>query len=481
MEPTYRHWKVARRVAQSSIMAVALVAVMGCTLLNPHLTWDRPQGVKNDPKPLDKPTSLPRAIAYAQRGVDRYRKAVGDQSLLRNTLAVSLTALAGSALGIGLQSSSRSAEDFLVSAGIVGASGLTLGSWFSSTLRQKAWIAGIKALNCAVTAVEPLNIGLVYLPGSLDYLSEAIESVRTNVGSVKIEIENVISVVGQDTALVASARTQIQAAVAKVGSAEDSYGAGIQLHLAVSQAGPALENAVDRIAALVDDAILSTETQLIQLPNIISGLASASAQFVQLPEPGIFPQIARSEGGEAGAAIVGQMMQSLSSIHKLTKEQKEEKRIELLSNLLGAENTLRGALNGLIEAVTDMQSAATRVGSIVNGVNSSKSIDELENCGVTIEAPVAVFKIQPAGVIQFMQGQAGNRGFTISGGQHPYFAQLLDKVDGLTVEQPVAFGPTVIVEAKAGLTAGTYNVQISDSLGHSLIVRVTVIPSTNSN
>ena len=366
---------------------------------------------------------------------------------------MSLTTLAAAALGIGVTSSSRSAEDFLVAAGLTGASGLALGTWFSSTPRQRVWIAGIKALNCAVTAMEPLSIASVNLSGKLDQLSTTIQSTHAQSARVQGSIAEIVAISGQDTPLVAAARAQVQMSIGATSNADDAYAEATKLQLAVSRAGPALENAVDRIAAVVDDAILSTQTELSGLPGIISNLAAGGAQFVQLPEPGQFPQITRE-----------------------VRESNEIEEDRDTSAIVSAEVTLRDELAVLAGTVASMRSATSRVAAIVNAVNQKLPFDALKNCGVSIKAPVTALKIQPSGVIEFMQGKAGNRGFTISGGDDPYSAQLLDEVDGLTVKQPVAFGPTVTVAANDKVEPGTYNIQISDVLKNSLIIRVTIVP-----
>ena len=43
------------------------------------------------------------------------------------------------------------------------------------------------------------------------------------------------------------------------------------------------------------------------------------------------------------------------------------------------------------------------------------------------------------------------------------------------MKQPVAFGPTVTVAANDKVEPGSYNIQISDVLKNSLIIRVSVV------
>ncbi|MHA1153965.1 MAG: hypothetical protein ACTSQ7_15120, partial [Alphaproteobacteria bacterium] len=48
------------------------LAVSGCSLLNPHVTWPRPQ--------RGEPLTLQSAIEYANDAQDAYKGAVGDQA-----------------------------------------------------------------------------------------------------------------------------------------------------------------------------------------------------------------------------------------------------------------------------------------------------------------------------------------------------------------------------------------------------------------
>lgn len=454
-----------RRAFASATTSLCLcVLISGCTLMNPHVRWERPE--RDASVPADQPMSLREAEKYADNAREAYRGAVGDQALLVNLLPLPLIALAGIGIGYGIAQTTNAAN-VVLGTSLAGASGLAAGYWYSSPPRQRAYIAGIKAIDCAVIAVETLYVDRDFVSGGLDDLSTATGELNANMGRVTQASAALLAVAGADTALIIEGREAIKIALATIEPADDAYGAGVKLHLASIRAGPALKNAVDRIATLVDEAVLATQPDLAQLPGIINGLAAGAAQFVQLPEPGTFPGFDAAPSGATGAT---------SQDIELDSTEEELAEDPMFQRLRELESQLRSAIDDLNLSIAQVESATRRVAGLVGAVNQETSFEALKNCGVTIEGPATALKTQPSGTIQFMEGTAGNRGFTISGGEHPYAAQFLDQVDGLTVQQPVAFGPTVIVHATDQVSPNTYNLQISDVKSNSLIIPVTVQP-----
>ena len=123
------------------------LALSGCSLLNPHVTWERP--------PEGQSVTLQSAIDYANRAKVAYKEATGDQAMLTSGLGLGLIPLSAAALGLGITGANG---DAITALGLTGAAGYSGATWLSSKPRQLVYIAGIKAMTCAVDAMIPLNL-----------------------------------------------------------------------------------------------------------------------------------------------------------------------------------------------------------------------------------------------------------------------------------------------------------------------------------
>ena len=86
------------RTAIPVLLVCSSLAVSGCSLLNPHVTWERP--VKG------QDVTLQDAIEYANGAKDEYKKAVGEQASLTSGVALALIPLSAAAIGLGIAESS---------------------------------------------------------------------------------------------------------------------------------------------------------------------------------------------------------------------------------------------------------------------------------------------------------------------------------------------------------------------------------------
>src|SRR5574341_1289394 len=92
------------RSRAKAVLLVANLAVgtvlSGCSLVNPHVTWDRPPSGAQ---------TLQDGIEYANRAKDKYKKAIGDQATLTNVMGLGLIPLGAAALGLGVTEGSGAA------------------------------------------------------------------------------------------------------------------------------------------------------------------------------------------------------------------------------------------------------------------------------------------------------------------------------------------------------------------------------------
>jgi hypothetical protein len=431
----YAHY--ASRVVRI-IFAVTLSSAVGsCTVLNPYVGADRP--LLTASAATNGPVTLREGLAYAARLQENYREAVGDQALLRNVSAVTLIGIVSAATGIALTAGGGVGTAALVGGGLGSAALFSSALWLNSTPRQRVYIAGYRALSCAVDAVIPLEMDPVAIKRFLEVLSASLSALEAKLA----EAETMQASLTQGTAPAVALSEAIQRAQAARIHGEQAYSSGVELELAIRQAGLRLMNAVDRISTLVDEAVLSTESELSALPAVLQGLTGLATQLVQVPDPAAFPRV---------QSVLEADAQNFDN----------DKFTVLLEELNGA--------------TADTTSKARRVAALVNSVNSSTQLDKLRACGVEIsEIDVTAITTEPSGEMQIELGAGVTRGFTIRGGKPGYSVRFLDNPAGLTVRQPIPFGAFVEVMADGEQVAGTYNLQISDLSLNTKIMVVSVV------
>lgn len=452
--------KIQRKNSSAWVVGVllaSLVITSGCSLLNPHVTWERPD--------KGQPVTLQSAIEYANRAKDEYKNAVGDQALLTNGIGLTLIPLSAAAIGLGISGVDGNA---ITALGLTGATAYGVSTWLSSKPRQLVYLAGVKAMTCAVEAMLPLNLSTTTRTNLSNSLSGAgtAESPSLNIGIGFVErdlaevqrlIDEVIQVAPGEKALIAliaRAGISVSAAEALLATARSALTAGTKLDLELSSAGQTLANAVDRIGAEVDKALVATVPEIQALSAIIGSLAQVSAQFTKLPE---------TTKGVPG------------------KSEKVEKALDKMRPraAVAAPTELNNELDILKESSRKLGNSTRRVAAIVNAVSEAPRAEALKDCGV--EEVATGLTVRPAGPIEFDEGKGGTRRLLITGGKSPYGAKLLERpVVGLIVPPPEPFvlHPEVVIQATDKAPVGKYTVSVTDAAGHNQMVIVNVKPKT---
>ena len=128
-------------------------------MINPHINvGNRPSTVQRseDGKTIpQRDVPLYEAIAYADEVKDSYRGALGDEAKFKTLLGVGLIGIATAVPVMALTQASTTSIGVLA---MTGAGAYGLGTWLQSTPRQKAYIQGYNAIDCAVEAVIPLRL-----------------------------------------------------------------------------------------------------------------------------------------------------------------------------------------------------------------------------------------------------------------------------------------------------------------------------------
>lgn len=429
------------RVLMGLTVLAHLASLPACSLVNPHVTWERPPSGGS---------TLRDGIDYANSAKDQYKKAVGDQAILANLMGIGLIPLGAAALGLGITDGSGTT---IAALGLAGAAAYGTGTWLSSRPRQLIYIAGINAMTCAVEAMLPLAFSddarkaftadLAQLNASIGTFRQQVDTVTRLLGQVKKDVPRAGDII-------AETESDLRTAEALLETARTTFASGTQLDREIERAGQMLISAVDRIGAEVDRAITTTIPDIQGLPSIVGGLAQTSAQFTKLPEV--------TKGGE--------QMTGKTEPAKIARDVPVAEERRPVEQLNEAKEQLRTQALALGERVR-------RVATVVNSVSETKPAATLKQCGV--QEVVTGVSVQPVGPVEFEKGKAATKRLVITGGKPPYTAELLeDPVKGLTVKQPVPFGPRVVIEATTEAPPDTYTLLVTDAAGNTKTVAVRV-------
>lgn len=441
------------RVRHRHILAIGLMAALGgCSLWNPHVTWERPSitaGGTATEKPYNEIT-ISDAIAYANRGKEAYKQAAGEQEELKSALALGLIPLSAAAVGLGVHEVSGEA---ITALGLTGAAGLGLGTWFNNEPYKTIYIAGAKALGCAVEAVAPLDlnrslieqlrIDLGDIPDAAG-LNDHMSALHTARGAAESALR-AFDPNGTDTGpLVERAEDDIDAAADLLALADQTYRSARALERRIAGGGPLLMEAVDRIAAEVDEALIANAPDLSALPEIINGLSQNAQVFGLEVESG---EDADTPGG--GAAMAAPT----------------EDAVGFLPLAPTPEARLENALENLKRAAETLLSSNRRVAILVESIQDRAPGDALQDCGVDVEQLNLAISVLPDDEITFPSNADGKGRLVLTGGKRPYFAvPTKDMGDRLRVTPREEPGLSLLlIETESGLPADTYKVHVFDS------------------
>ncbi len=427
-----RHFAVA-------VVIFGALVLQGCSMINPYVEW----GSLSAQDPAN-PT-LSEAIKYAQDAKKAYRKKLAAHAKMTNRTAVGMIFSGAAALGLATYGAHA---DALAGVGLAGGTGYTLAKWFSNDIRERIYAEGMKAMNCAVEAVLPLNFpegkqqkANKTKEGGKSGFEDDLESLKSQIDSVQQAILRVKELrkkgkAGTDDAQAADAA--VAEAEQIVETANLAYIAGKSLHRQIQTSGSKLVVSVDRIGSAVDDAIRQSQPKLEALSNIISQLYAATKIFA-VP----------------------------------TDDKADDKADDTLAVLNN--QSLKVAVRTLRSESLKLDTTALHVSAIVNEVNKKQPITMLKKCDVNVTTDISV---SPAR-IQMKAKTASEAKIIVKGGKSPYFARFLSsppKKDSLTVEDPFPPGDHAItINATAEVGAGEYVLYIADTIGHSKTVTVSVV------
>ena len=451
-----------RHRALATLLTGTMCLTSGCSLFNPHVEPSVPLQTYGPQAPtpaeLAKMTEEEKAAALKPefaggvgQAIDRvnawreeYYDAVGEQSMMKNGIALTVIPAAAVAAYFGITGGNRD-----VIAGLAtGAAGLLgLGVFFESENRQQIYLSGYRSMGCLLFASAPLlmrqdrydalRTDIEALDIDLGRLDNAIFLARASAENLrKKEVNN---------PLLLEADTEIAAAKQLTVKAEEAQAGGVGLLSRVDQAGLIIETAAGNIAAEVSSQIVDDEPRLSALTEITGGLAGVSERVARIPPP--------KEKKPAAVTTEGVAQSALSD---------EEK--DLIAKLKD--------LRDIRDAVTIK---ARRLQLTVNQyADITLSLQNIKGCGFeAIDLGLKILPDQDSFELQTGQSQS----ILISGGKRPYSAGLSGQVpEGVTLTRSGFDQQPVVAVVTAGTKTGEFDLAIQDASGNGgMLVHFTVV------
>ena len=387
-------------------------------------------------------TTLPAAFDYTRSAHRQYRDKVIELGDAERNLSNGLITLGAVILALAV---SKTHSSVITGATIAGGTAYTLGTFNTDKRRAMIYIAGMKAFECAMDVVTPLNLGndvLHDVKAKVLSVDRSIALVAQRMSEVEAAIQRAQQGGGDIADVVKGARDGIDNAQATIGRANQATSAANQLLIQHSQAGEQLLRAVDKIDRAVLDELRGTEAAIQAVPGIIAGLAKNNEFFAaagKLPDTGT--QGTKSETPMAGFRLKGAPNETALA-------------------------ALISAIASLKSAVVLLDSGAERLRGFVVGIEQKTPFESLKACKV--EGLKTAITVSPQSV-SFIAKTPSTQTILIDGGNNNYRATFLQRpTPGLSVEVPARSKGVVEIVATDKTEAGNrYQLLVEDTTGQS--------------
>jgi hypothetical protein len=424
---------MSKNVKRSGIVAtLAILVLEGCALINPHVTWQRP----------DPPTTLDQAIKYANDGREAYKKGVATYTTVPNVLAMALIPLGAGTIGAGIGGAHPQTIGYLA---LAGAGAFTLGQWFNNPLRQDVYIAGMNGITCAVQAVLPLKIDKASLKNGLDEISKhgaKAEGHAREVARLIAEID--LDAPTPQSSAAAQSLASAREVIARAQQALKDGHALLDLH---ERAGELLSTKIGEIDTLVTQQLKRTQPDVDSLRVLVQGLGQTARTLV--------PTSGRA------AELLGP-----PSAAKDQPQSALPKRRDDLQAMLDSE------LKDMNIAVSQLSVETDRVQAIVDSAVRYKPTETLKKCGV--EEVELAFTLDPSTGLTLPRGKIAS--VTAVGGKAPFSSRLEPQpAEGVSLVPPVGTDRTFTFAASADAKIYEYDLRVEDALHNVQRTKVRVV------
>jgi peptidoglycan hydrolase-like protein with peptidoglycan-binding domain len=457
------HLRTWRQCAAA--VSIGSLLLSGCSLINPHVTPDMPrptfgpaQSIGADGKSQGAPApkvefagDVGTAIDYANSWIDAYYEAVGDQSKLKNGIALVAVPASAAALYFGVTGNASRDVITGLATGVAGLIGL--GTFLESDDRQRVYLAGGEAIGCIILTSRSLMVPQTdfdAIATSTNELVAATDETEQARSAANAAADALRAAKANHPALLGAANQLADADKLIADSRATATAAGAFLKR-ISVAGLEIVTRVRNVTMKVSEEITRTEPDLASITSITGGLSGAAGRVGNIPPA---QPIAKPTGGAAGITA----MSGASEAEKL-----------LEANLQQALEKLRASSIKTAAAATKVRSLmilqeSTNLPSFPAQSEADKAAGKLENCG--LENLTIGIQIDPASnQVTLKPGESYS--FTITGGKRPYAAVLSEgRPEGIALlrggfdQQP--FLATVTTD-KDKTKAGNFALAIGDA------------------
>lgn len=373
---------------------------------------------------------------------------------------------------LGITSETSANRDAIAGLGIGGAALFAAGTLAHNATYQQIYLAGSKAVGCAVIAARPLLVkreDYEVLQNALAALrsgDDSISGVETKIDAVRLAAENLRKVV-PNAAPAAAADIRAAAAAKVVARAETAAVQGRQYLSRIAGAHTTIVQTVHNIRDSVSAEIIKNEPSLQSLAQLTGSLGRLGTGFGQVNNVHATATTFESQVlGERDiqSEVAKRVGNGANEYEADAKVRTEQENLKLLADHVEALRTAEMALAENVNIVADHVNDAEEMGQAVT------SVEECE-----VEDIPGTFRIDPT-LAQIDLDAGEEYTFRVSGGSGLPSASVVGKmVSGLTVDRSAGDPYMFTVKVAANTVDGEGSVLFQDgSLNNRQSVKVVV-------
>ncbi len=421
---------LAREVRALLLLAPALLSA--CASVSPVVTWTP----SPEPDPGVDTLSVARKNAAELKATLQARadEFVGEKAALNNTL------LGLGVLTLGLATGKAHRDTYTTAAGAAG-SAFLFGNQNLQASVLTAYQDGIGAVNCAVAAVGPMQVGastLSEIRSDATSLRSALPGLATAVAKAEVALAGTANL---PAALATAAQQQIDAARATYTKGSAASGQAAVLPQTVGKVASKLKAALSEIHKVVNDFAAKGVSDSTAVVDSLKSLVSIITGFGR--NVGVDVLVKSTGAGNAPAA--GGNQSDIGNASTASLARPDENQLKALTS----------ALQALAEANAKVAVLADPLITQLEGLRTFDASVDLAKCKVTNAA--GAFGIDRT-QLDFTANDKDDQTARIvaSGGTAPYVGRFRDSPTfGIEVTNPFAYDRTFEVKIPKTVKAGT--------------------------
>jgi len=383
------------------------------------------------------PQSLPRAIATAQELQRKYISAAGEHEFVRTAAGATVIGGASYALLMGVSDgiAPANATDQIAAIGAGAAAMLAVTNLTTSPRRQEVWLAGAKAVSCAVGRSTPFLLD--------DRTSNSIDRSISELTSLVALLH-----MARARAAARTPDTELTAAISDadlaIAAGDLAAGQGMQvLFMRNTGASTGLLNALREIDSDVMLELRKAQPDIGAIIASVDGLKGFAARI----SSAYAPAPADSTAGKSDDSIKRALFTLMSEASGETGKSSDDdaKFLDAFKYVIAEVRRRTDAVRSVVGPVIDSASAA--------GAPS--------DCN--LEAVIIPVSVEP-NAIEFKSGAADSKIVKIKGGDAPFIAEYSEPVTGFGVNLGSPFSRDILISVSDKAT-GSATLYVKDRTG----------------